>query len=162
MSNNQAISLQPQQLLTLAQQVLYKCFFEASREQAKQIYNEIEKGKQATLFSIEMGQGQQMQGKLALDHSEFIGRLNFSHFRTALGGMINHISDKAKNKEEPTTFTNQQNGELLFHVPGFVEENGQLNVLVLTVVQPSRGVLAFRLMFVDPNQYVKKTPEAAN
>ena len=155
MSTNQTVTLKPQQILTLATQVLYKCFFEANREQSKQIYNEIEKGKQTTLFSMEVGPGQQMRGSLALEKSEFIGKLNFSHFRTALGVMINHISDKAKNKEEPQTFTNQETGELLFHIPGFVEEKGQLNVLVLTVVQPSQGELIFRLMFVDPNQYVK-------
>ncbi len=159
MSNTQAISLQPQQLLTLATQVLYKCFFEANREQSKQIYNEIEKGKQTTLFSMDMGQAGQMQGDLALDHSEFKGKLNYSQFRAALGGMINHISEKAKNKEETDTFTNQQTGELLFHAPGFVEEKGQLNVLLLSVVQPGRGSMVFRLMFVDPDQYVQKGTE---
>lgn len=159
MANQQAVSLQPEQLLSLATQALYKCFFEAQRDQSRQIFKEVDKGKQSPLFNMKIANGQEIEGHLLLDKTEFVGKFNYSAFRSALGVMVKRIADKLEKKEDLNIFNSEETGEILFHIPGFVESEGQLNVLVLGAVQQVPGVILLKLMFLDPTQFKKEEPE---
>lgn len=151
----QSVSLKPEQLLSISAQALYKTFFETTRDQSKQIFKDLEKGKTSSLFTMKITNGQEIQGKLSMDKSEFVGKINYSSFRSALEIMIKRIADKLNKKEDLNIFTNEDTGELVFHIPGFVETDGQTNILVLGVVQRTPGVILQNLMFLDPSQFVK-------
>ena len=156
MTSKASVSLKPEQLLSISAQALYKTFFETARDQSKQIFKELEKGKTCSLYVMKIANGQEIQGKLSLDKTEFVGKINYSAFRAALEVMVKRIADKINKKEDLNIFTNEDNGELVFHIPGFVENDGQVNILVLGVVQQAAGVIGQKLMFLDPNQFAKK------
>lgn len=153
MANQQSVSVKPEQLLSLAIQALHQCFYETQRDQAKQLFKEIDKGSQSELFKIKLNNGREIQGNVSLDKSEFIGKFSYSCFRSALAVMINRISEKLQAKEELNILSSDQTGEILFNIPGFVEQDGQVNVLVLAVSQQSPGFILLRLMFLDPEQF---------
>lgn len=159
MANTQVSSMEPKQLLSLVAQVLHQCFFEANRDQAKQIFNEADKGKQAPLFNIKMDNGQELQGNLVLDKSEFIGKFNYSGFRSALGVMIGRIVEKLKKEEDLNIMTSQDGREILFNIPGFVETDGNTNIMVMGSTQNQPGIILVKLMFLDPTQFVKSDQE---
>ena len=156
MTSKASVSLKPEQLLSISAQALYKTFFETARDQSKQIFKELEKGKTCSLYVIKIANGQEIQGKLSLDKTEFVGKINYSAFRAALEVMVKRIADKINKKEDLNIFTNEDNGEMVFHIPGFVENDGQVNILVLGVVQQAAGVIGQKLMFLDPTQFAKK------
>ncbi|MCB1662595.1 MAG: hypothetical protein H6995_07215 [Pseudomonadales bacterium] len=156
MTSKASVSLKPEQLLSISAQALYKTFFETARDQSKQIFKELEKGKTCSLYVMKIANGQEIQGKLSLDKTEFVGKINYSAFRAALEVMVKRIADKINKKEDLNIFTNEDNGELVFHIPGFVENDGQVNILVLGVVQQAAGVIGQKLMFLDPTQFAKK------
>ena len=156
MTSKASVSLKPEQLLSISAQALYKTFFETARDQSKQIFKELEKGKTCSLYVMKIANGQEIQGKLSLDKTEFVGKINYSAFRAALEVMVKRIADKINKKEDLNIFTNEDNGELVFHIPGFVENDGQVNILVLGVVQQAAGVIGQKLMFLDPTQFTKK------
>ena len=156
MTSKASVSLKPEQLLSISAQALYKTFFETARDQSKQIFKELEKSKTCSLYVMKIANGQEIQGKLSLDKTEFVGKINYSAFRAALEVMVKRIADKINKKEDLNIFTNEDNGELVFHIPGFVENDGQVNILVLGVVQQAAGVIGQKLMFLDPTQFAKK------
>ena len=156
MTSKASVSLKPEQLLSISAQALYKTFFETARDQSKQIFKELEKGKTCSLYVMKIANGQEIQGKLSLDKTEFVGKINYSAFRAGLEVMVKRIADKINKKEDLNIFTNEDNGELVFHIPGFVENDGQVNILVLGVVQQAAGVIGQKLMFLDPTQFAKK------
>ena len=156
MTSKASVSLKPEQLLSISAQALYKTFFETARDQSKQIFKELEKGKTCSLYVMKIANGQEIQGKLSLDKTEFVGKINYSAFRAALEVMVKRIADKINKKEDLNIFTNEDNGEMVFHIPGFVENDGQVNILVLGVVQQAAGVIGQKLMFLDPTQFAKK------
>ena len=156
MTSKASVSLKPEQLLSISAQALYKTFFETARDQSKQIFKELEKGKTCSLYVMKIANGQEIQGKLSLDKTEFVGKINYSAFRAALEVMVKRIADKINKKEDLNIFTNEDNGEMVFHIPGFVENDGQVNILVLGVMQQAPGVIGQKLMFLDPTQFTKK------
>jgi len=153
MINQHTVSMQPEQLLSLAVQALQGGFYAAQRNDARQLFKEIEKGKKTELFKLKLNNGREIQGNICLDKSEFIGKLGYSNFRAALGVMLSRSTEKLQEKQELNILSSEQTGEMLFNIPGLVEENGQANVLVLAVSQHSPGDLLLRLMFLDPAQF---------
>ena len=91
---------------------------------------------------------------LALDHSEYVGKLNFSAFREILAAHLHLIGEKLKNEENLNIFTNEETGDLLFNIPGIIQRDDEINVLVTGTEQRRAGELTIKLMFLDPANFM--------
>ncbi|MBT8079053.1 MAG: hypothetical protein KJO31_10805 [Gammaproteobacteria bacterium] len=151
---NHEVQVQPRQLLAAAHQHLTNTFFRQDKTEAKRAFNDISAGRSIPFLEISSGDKGEVYCSLALDHSEYIGKLNFSAFRDVLGAHLQLIADKLKNDENLNIFTNEQTGDLLFNIPGIMQRDGTVNVLVTGIEQRKAGELTVKLMFLDPANFI--------
>lgn len=148
-----SISLKPDKILSAIHQHVGACFFGGTKTQAKQAYNDLRAGKPLPLLEISAADRGKVVGILALDASEFVGKLNYKAFRDALASHLNRIAEKLNNNESLNILTNQDTGAMLFHIPGLVQVDDKVNVLVTGIEQAKPGELLIRLMFINPDNY---------
>lgn len=91
--------------------------------------------------------------KLELDHTQFAGKLNFRQFRNALASHLYRIEGKLTNNMDLNIFTSQETGGMIFHIPGLVETDDTINILVTGLEQRAVGQATVRLMFLDPQHF---------
>ena len=151
--NYASIDLQPAELLTAMINQINKRFFESPKDEAKQLYRELADGAELPFMEITASDQGEVLVKLALDHSKFVGKLNFSRFRDALLSHLQRIAGKINNEEGLNVFTSQETGDIIFNIPGAVEVDGTRNILVTGVEQRVAGTMILRLMFLDPNSF---------
>ena len=109
------------------------------------------------LLQITSDQQGDVTGVLALDSSEFVGSLNFSTFRDALGSHLNQVLERLQKEDDDLSiFTAEDTGAMLFHIPGIVESDGQHNFLVTAIEQDKPGTIIIKLMFLNPDTYTRK------
>jgi len=149
----QEVSLNPKLLLAAINTNLNSHFFASKRPAAKQLYHEIADGKDAPFMRIDTGEAGEVLCELALDSSMYVGKLNFGRFRKSLATMMLAITDRIDAEEKLNALSSQQ-GEIMFNVPGFVNEDEQLNVMVCSFKSLGPGMATVRLMYLDPEQYV--------
>ncbi len=101
------------------------------------------------ITSPEMGD---VSCKLALDSTQFIGTLNFRQFRNALVSHMQRIAATLQEKEELSVFTNEETDDIIFYLPGIIEDGDTMNVLVTGIEQRTAGHMTVRLMFLDPTK----------
>lgn len=141
--------------LILAANLLHKALVEPSRTTAKRLYRELEKGQAVPLAAVEMEDKSQARFTLALEHSEFCGRLNFGAFQASVKTLLSNIVKNVKEKRELRVFNAQENtGAMIFGITGVTMESEQANVLVLAA-QPAQDtqVTTLQLMYLDPKQF---------
>lgn len=155
MSQN-AIDLKPETILAAIHEHVSALFFGATKTDAKQVYNDLRSGKQLPLLEISSGELGDVVGLLALDFSDFVGKLNFTTFRDALASHLNRIAEKLKNEESLNILSSAETGAILFHIPGLVQVDDQINVLVTGVEQSRAGEIVIKLMFINPDNYRKQ------
>jgi len=151
------IELDTRELLTLSLKMLNNVFFAVSRDDAKRLYQTIAGGEQAPFMTFETHSGATFACRLALDSSDYDGRLNFSAFRGALAAHLNQVSKALKNEEPLNLFSNDEGNETIFHHPGIIQAEGRTNMLVSGLEQQDAETLCIRLLFLDP----EKLAEAA-
>ena len=151
--SNEEIELQPAEILTAIYTHLNRHFFEISRVEAKTRFRELKSGMAVTFMGITAADRGEVKCTLALDHSQFIGTLNFSQFRNALASHLYRIAGKLSNKEDLNIFTSADTGDIIFHIPGVVGTSDAINILVTGVEQRTAGKMIIRLMFLDPNNF---------
>lgn len=149
------INISPEQMLAAIHANLSGQFFEANKTTAKQTYTQLVNGGSLPLLEISSPEHGEVIGHLALDFSEFIGKLNYSTFRDALASHLNRIAEKLKNKDKLNIFTNAETGAMLFNIPGLVQTGEQVNVLVTGVEQSRPGEIVIKMMFLDPANFIK-------
>jgi len=147
------ISLTPEKILTAIHQQLNIQFFGTQKVESKQMFTRLNEGRALPFLQISSAEQGEIIGHLALDHSEFVGRLNFSQFRDCLAAHLNHVARKLNNKEGLNVFTEEQTGALLFNLPGIIQTEEQINVMVCGVEQMKPGHILIKLMFLDPVQF---------
>ena len=151
---NYEVEVQPQQMLAAVHQHLTNTFFRQEKTAAKRAYSDISSGGSIPFLEISAAEKGEITCSLALDHSEYVGKLNFSAFRDILAAHLQQIAAKLKNEEDLNIFTNQQTGDLLFHIPGILQRDDTVNALVTSVEQREPGELIVKLMFLDPANYI--------
>ena len=159
MSKYQQHSLPRDKFLTVANNVIYKSLLEAKRTNSKNIYRAISEGKRVALMTIRMDEESESRFDLTLDHSEFRGKLNFGAFRASVQALVGSVSELLQGEKKITTFTDEENGNVLFGVPGFTQEGGHFNALMLAVDVAVAGTVLLRLQYMDPDQFVQ-TPRS--
>jgi len=150
---NKEINVSPEKVLEVAHQQLRACFFESTKVFAKQTFNDLQDGKKVPLIEIASPDMGEVTGLLALDCSDFVGKLNYSIFRDALASHLRRTAEKLQAGESLNIFTNKDSGALLFHIPGLVQVDEQVNILVTGIEQSRPGEIIIKLMFLHPDNF---------
>ena len=161
MSQPGSLKIENERLLTLAGNLLHGYFVKANKDLGKKRFKEIDDGKTVKLGSLGDKDGNQnVDLNLRLDASEFQGHLTFHLFSQALTSMLQNFHQYLSNKKKLPLFINDETRAGIFLIPGVVEENEQVNMLVLGV-EGEMGKLHLNLQFIDPDQF-KTDQQAAN
>lgn len=142
--------------LTAAANQLHEAFIAASRVQSKRSFARIHGGAVLDLRRMRLEDGSMLAFRVALDCSEYRGRIGYTPFRKALTVLLGRLAERIRLRADVATYTNQETGAVLFWVPGVIQEEGRTNVLLLGFEQPEAGVAILRLQFVDPEQFRKR------
>lgn len=153
MSQSQSVSMESQRFFTGALNVLHAGFIKASRAQAKRHYARVHGGAVLELAKLRLADGSEMLFRVALDQSEFRGKLDFSTFRKALLQLLAKLQDRIRFKGELNVYKSEETGALLLNLPAILAEGGRTNVMMLGVDKPEPGVVTLRLQFLDPEQF---------
>jgi hypothetical protein len=150
------ISVAPEEILRTIHQELYLQFFDAGKTEAKLAYNQLHAGTRLPLLEISSSKHGKVVGSLALDSSEFVGKLNYRQFRDALASHLNLVGERLNNKEGLNIMTSAETGAMLFNLPGAVKQDDTVNFLVTGIEQGKPGELTVRLMFLDPTHFLRR------
>jgi hypothetical protein len=156
-------ALPQRQFLLVAANLIHRCLLAPSRAEAKQRFRSLESGQLLALPPIEMEDKTHARFGLAFDHSEFVGKLNFSAFRSSLEVLLANLVQQIKAEQDLKTFSAQEQGEaMIFGVTGVTVDGGQPNVMVLGSEPDARGdATILRLMYLDPEQFAPQAVTAA-
>ena len=155
MSLTQTHKMEPDRFLTMAVNILHRTFIDGSRNDAKRSFREISAGKQVHLVRVKMEDESELIIDIALDSSEFIGKLNFAAFKHILQVMLVKISKQLQ--EDPgqlNIFTDTESGNMIFHLPGVMVDGENINIMVLGVNKGAPGSVILMLQFIDSKQFV--------
>ena len=153
MTQSQTVSMEPQRFFTGALNVLHAAFIAASRAQAKRHFARVHGGAVLELARLRLEDGSELLFRVALDHSEFRGKLGFTAFRKALMQLLAKLSERIRFKEQLKVYSNAETGSLLLNLPAILSEDGRTNVMMLGVDKPEPGAVTLRLQFLDPEQF---------
>ncbi len=151
--SNASIELDLVELLKAIHSNINQRILAASKIVAKNFFRELADGKALPFMEITSPELGDVSCDLALDHTKFIGTLNFSQFRNALVAHMQRIAATLQEEEELSVFTNEDTNDIIFYLPGVIEDGGTMNVLVTGIEQRTAGNMTVRLMFLDPQQF---------
>lgn len=148
--------------MMLATNILQSAFLGKNRPVAKKQFKKIVAGEKLPVGKLGPKDSKDnIELYLSLNDEAFRGTLTFHLFSQVLTSMLQGIVKQLKAKKDIRTFTNARTGHVIFFVPGFVQENGRLNMLV-TSLQKTTGKATLELLFLDPEQFRQaETGEAA-
>ncbi|MFT5500122.1 MAG: hypothetical protein ACI88G_000248 [Woeseiaceae bacterium] len=152
--SNEAVQLQPEGMLTTIHNNLDKRFFAANKADAKRLFKSISNGYTVPFVKIATSSSGDITCDLKLDHSCFVGTLNFRRFRHALASHLSNVAEKLNSKEDLNIYTNAESGDMLFNIPGIIDDDGVVNILTTGISQQRPGALLIQLMFLDPDNVV--------
>ena len=155
MPPSQIQSMPQDKFLLVAVNLLHKAIVEATRTQAKALYQEIASDKVVNLTRVQLVDDSIASFQLSLSHSEFAGRLGFGAFRASVTALIANIA-QALREERELKVLNALNGgsAMIFGITAVTVENSQRNVMVLAVDSSEEGdATILQLMYLDPTQF---------
>jgi hypothetical protein len=148
----------PDRLLVVCGNVLLRSLLEAPRADAKRVFNDVNDGKTFSLVNVRMDDETEVRFELQLDRSEFrSGRLNFKAFRDSLASLLHGVGENVRSEAEVPVFTDKRSGAMLFGIPGFTQNEDQLNVMMMSVNLRKPGSVQVKLMYVDPEQFRQRS-----
>ncbi len=150
--SNQAIDLDPSKLLSAISANLNSQFYVASREHSKRLYYDLADGKPMPFIQLKTESSGDINCYLQLDSNEYTGKLSFGKFRKALAVMLLGIKNRIEADESLNILSSEQ-GDILFNIPGFLQNADGTNIMVCGTRQVEAGSMTVRLMFLDPVQY---------
>lgn len=155
------VTLDPAKLLHAIVENLNAHFYAANRDASKRVYQLLLEGKNFPFMRIEMGDVGEVLCELALDHSEHVGKINYSQFRKGLAVMMLGIKQRL-DAQQSLNIMSSDDGELLFHIPGIHKSSEGVNVIVCGLRQTAPGMALVRLMYLNPESYAEAAMTAAN
>lgn len=162
MPQSQIQSMPQDKFLLVAVNLLHKAIVEATRTQAKALYQQIAREEVVSLTKVQLVDNSIASFKLSLSHSEFQGRLNFGAFRASATALIANIA-QALREERELKVLNALNGgsAMIFGITAVTLENNQRNVMVLAVDSSEEGeATILQLMYLDPTQFAGGSAQA--
>ena len=162
MSEPVNLKIENERLLTLAGNLLHGYFIKPNKDLGKKRFKEVADGKVIKLGALGAQSGEhEVDLNLLLDSTEYNGHLTFHVFGQALDALLRSFHQHLKNKMNLRLFTNEKTGAGLFLIPGIVEENSVVNMLVLGI-EAAEGNLSLKLQFIDPDQFQSDDQTAAS
>ncbi len=155
MAQDQTQTIPRDKFLTMSVNLLHKALLEPSRTDAKALYRDMVEGRPVHLTRVQMEDKSQVRFDLALDHSEFRGKLNFGTFRNGLTVLIGRLVEALEQEQNITVFTAQHDPNvMIFGITGVTVQDNQANVMVLGA-DAARGQpsVVLKLMYLDPQQF---------
>jgi hypothetical protein len=138
--------------------LLHQAFLSSPDKKARGFFKTLKQGKAIKPGTLSLGKEMEAPMEISLDYSEFQGPgFNFDIFVAALHAMLQRISAKLKAKEDLNIMSSEA-GSFLVNLPGMVEQEDHVNVLVMSLDFSVTKKITLRLMFLDPEQF-KKDPE---
>jgi len=155
MSISQSQTIPREKFLVMATNLLHRTLLDVPRTQAKNVFKELGKGQVFHLTTVEMEDKSTVRFDVALDHSEFRGKINFSAFRSSLGLLVANLAQSLKDEKDITVFSSENDANvMIFGVTAVTQEADNTNVMVLGADsgdgQPS---VLLRLMYIDHSQF---------
>lgn len=162
MAQNQSQSIPRDKFLTIAVNLLYKAFLENRRTEAKNVFRDMAAGRSVHLTNVQMEDRSQVRFDVALDHTEFRGKLNFGAFRSSLAMLVAQLSDALRAGKDIKVFSEHNNPDnVVFGLTAATEDEGEVNVLVLGAdSSTTRGSIELRLQYLDPAQFAPESDAA--
>jgi hypothetical protein len=155
MAQTNVQSMPQDKFLLVAVNLLHKAFIEATRTEAKALYQQIAAEKVVNLTKVQLVDKSTAAFKLSLSQSEFQGRLNFGAFRASVTTLIANIAQALREERELKVF-NALNGSgaMIFGITAVTIEDSQRNVMVLAIDSDGAGgATTLQLMYLDPAQF---------
>lgn len=159
MSQYQSHALEPEKLITIAVNLLHSAFIDSSRDDAKRLFLEVKGGNTAHLVRIKMEDDSELGVDLALDYSEYLGKLNYAAFKNVLQAMLVRIAKQVQGDDKLNVFTDTESGNILFNLPGVMQDDEHLNMLVLGAERSVPGAVTLKLQFLDVSQFISEADE---
>jgi hypothetical protein len=155
MARFQTESLPQEKFLLVAVNLLHKAFVEATRTEAKKMYQQISGGDIVHLTTVRMADESTARFNVSLARSEFQGKLNYSAFRRSLEILITNITQALQDERELKVFTAQNGGSaMIFGVTAVTREDDTANVMVMAAdMGEQEGATTLQLMYLDPAQF---------
>lgn len=148
--------------LLIAMNLLHREFLAAPRTNAKNLFKQILDGRSAQITNVQMEDNSRVNFSLALDYSEYQGRLNYGAFRAGLATLLGNISQALQEGRDVAVFNPEQRPEsMLFGITGLTVEHEKPRVLVLGADVGSGGpAVTLRLMYLDHHQFIDQDGSA--
>ena len=111
------------------------------------------------LTNVRMEDESTLGVNLALDHSEYRGKLNYGSFRASVGALIGTVGQTLKEEKAYPMFGGEgDDGKMIFGITAVTVEDEQPKVMVLgTETHGADAAVTLRLMYLDPAQFTQAT-----
>ena len=151
-----------EKFLLIAMNLLHREFIAATRTDAKNLFKEILDGRTVPITKVQMEDNSRVKFSLALDYSEYQGRLNYGAFRAGLATLLGNISQALQEDRDVAVFNPEQRpASMLFGITGVTVEDDKPRVLVLGADVGSGGpAVTLRLMYLDHHQFIDQDASA--
>ena len=159
MSNN-AVELKSEDFLAALNRNLDLHFFLSDRTQAKQKFSQLKNGEKLPIMKLGFSDQSELECSLVLDHSEYVGKVNFGAFRKHLAMMMHGIKTRLESDAELNVMRDAS-GQVLFNIPGIVRDEKSTNVLVCGLAQTTASEANINLMFLNPDAYDQALKDSA-
>lgn len=155
MAQTQVHSMPQDKFLLVAVNLLHKAFVEATRTEAKALYQQIASGEVVKLTTVQLEDKSTVTFHLSLSHSEYQGRLNFGAFRASVAALAGNIARALQEGRELKVFAALNGGNaIIFGITAVTLEDGKPNVMVLAADSRATGEgTVLQLMYLDPTQF---------
>ena len=143
------------QLLKVAAGILQAGFLTGPRVNAKRQFKKLKQGKSIQAGTLNIGQRKDVPFKLQLDYSEYNGPgFGFDSFSAALISMLHEIETAFKQEKDLNILSSENQSELvLAALPGIVEWEEQINVMMMSFCFSQVPDIILKLMFFEPSQF---------
>ena len=162
MAQIQKQSISQEQFLTIAINLVNRALLESSRTEAKHLFKELSLGKTLPLSEVRMEDESLVRFDLGLDHSEYVGKLNFGGFRGSVALLLSNTAKALQDKQSIEVLSAEHNPEVrMFGITAVTVDEDQPNVMVLgsDTSSPSAKVL-LKLMYLEPGQFAAADNDA--
>ena len=154
MATPQTRPLAQDKFLLVAVNLLHRAFLDCTRADAKQRFRKLCDGTSLHLGDVTLEDESAARFAVALDSSEYIGKLNFSGFRTSVEVLLANLVQALREERELPVFSSQDNNSTIFGVTGATALGKRANVMVLAVSPgPAGDIAQLQLMYLDPSQF---------
>jgi len=148
-------SIPTDKFLTMAANLIHKVLLDVPRTAAKNAYKELSRGQRLLLATVKMEDQSTVRFEVSMDHSEFVGKLNFTVFRNSVALLVSNLGQALNEGGEIQVFTQEDDeSAMIFGVTAVIQDGNNANVMVLgSQARDGQAAVVLRLMYIDNEQF---------